>query len=65
MFRRKAVPARESIDPSAPVDTDAVRRAAEAVNRGDVDEANRICDATAHPRATAFAAFRYIDPEEE
>ncbi|TLQ38751.1 hypothetical protein [Streptomyces marianii] len=46
---------------AGPVDWDAARRAAEAVNRGDVDEADRIVDATADPRHTAFAAFRFID----
>ncbi|MEU2287876.1 hypothetical protein ABZ614_39235 [Streptomyces sp. NPDC013178] len=46
---------------AGPVDWDAARRAAEAVNRSDVDEADRIVDATADPRHTAFAAFRFID----
>lgn len=63
LFRRKTIP--EPIDPTAPVDMDAARRAGEAVNRGDADEANRICEATDNARATAFAAFRYIDVEEE
>lgn len=51
----------EPIDLDNPVDWDAAKRAAAAVNRGDVDEADRICAATAHPRHTAFAAFRFID----
>ena len=58
--RRKAAPV-ELIDLDNPVDWDAARRAAAAVNRGDVDEADRICQATAHPRHTALAAFRFID----
>jgi hypothetical protein len=61
-FRRKtkAEPI-EPIDLDNPVDWDAAKRAAAAVNRGDVDEADRICKATAHPRHTALAAFRFID----
>lgn len=43
------------------IDWDAARAAADAVNRGDGDEADRIVQATADPRATAFAAFRFID----
>ncbi|WP_411575191.1 hypothetical protein [Streptomyces fradiae] len=49
--------------PQRPViDWDAARRAADAVNRGDLDEATRIVDATENPRDTAFAAFWFIDP---
>lgn len=54
----------QPIDLSQPVDWDAARRAAECVNRGDVKGANRICEKTANPRHTAFAAFRFIDPED-
>lgn len=56
-FRKKTPP----LDLDASVDLDAAKRAADAVNRGDVDAASRICEATANPRGTAFAAFRYID----
>ncbi|MFF9175956.1 hypothetical protein [Streptomyces sp. NPDC014793] len=49
----------------ADVDMAVARRAAEAVNRGDVEEAGRIVDATNDPQAHAFAAFRFIDVEEE
>ncbi|GAB1340849.1 hypothetical protein ACE1SV_74390 [Streptomyces sp. E-15] len=41
-------------------DWDAARAAADAVNRGDVDTADRIVQATTDPRGTAFAAFRFI-----
>jgi hypothetical protein len=47
------------------IDMDVARRAGEAVNRGDVDEANRIVNATAHPREHAFAAFRFISNDED
>ena len=57
-FRRRPKPA-----PTAAVDLDVARRAAEAVNRGDVDEADRIVNATSNPQAHAFAAFRFIDVE--
>lgn len=60
LFNRKK---REPIDFSGPVDVEAAKRAAERVNAGDVEGANRIVDATANPRATAFAAFRWIDGE--
>lgn len=63
LFRHKTIP--EPAGLSAPVDMDAARRAGEAVTRGDADEANRICEATDNARATAFAAFRYIDADEE
>ena len=57
--RRKPTPQPINLDEL--VDWDAARRAAAAVNRGDVDEADRICAATANPRHTALAAFRFID----
>lgn len=61
-IRRKTKPHPiEPIDLDNPVDWDAAKRAAAAVNRGDKDEADRICQATAHPRHTAFAPFRFID----
>jgi hypothetical protein len=63
LFRRSA-PAAEPIDLDDPVDWGAAKRAAAAVNRGDSDEAQRIVEATAHPRHTAFAAFRFIDLED-
>ncbi|MER7826949.1 hypothetical protein ABTX85_30815 [Streptomyces sp. NPDC096097] len=47
--------------PAAVIDWAAARAAADAVNRGDGDEADRIIQATADPRTTAFAAFRFID----
>ncbi|WP_416477004.1 hypothetical protein [Streptomyces sp. LKA04] len=49
--------------PAATVDLDVARRAADAVNRGDVDEANRIVNATSDPQAHAYEAFRLIDLE--
>jgi hypothetical protein len=56
---------RKSSQPTEPtVDMDVARRAAAAVNRGDVNEADRIISATNDPRAHAFAAFRFIDVEE-
>ncbi|MEU9298492.1 hypothetical protein [Streptomyces sp. NPDC048266] len=45
---------------SAGIDWDAARAAADAVNRGDTAEADRIVQATADPRGTAFAAFRFV-----
>ncbi|MET8751333.1 hypothetical protein ABZW32_14725 [Streptomyces sp. NPDC004667] len=45
------------------VDWAAARAAADAVNRGDTDEAHRIVQATPDPRTTAFAAFRFIGVE--
>ncbi|WP_435271302.1 hypothetical protein [Streptomyces sp. 1222.5] len=45
------------------IDWDAARAAADAVNRGDVDAADRIVQATGDPRGTAFAAFRFIGVE--
>lgn len=57
LFRRRPKPT------TATVDLDVARRAAEAVNRGDVDEADRIVNATTDPQAHAFAAFRFIDVE--
>ncbi|WP_432089124.1 hypothetical protein [Streptomyces sp. bgisy095] len=47
--------------PAPVIDWAAARAAAEAVNRGDGDAADRIVQATADPRTTAFAAFRFID----
>jgi len=47
------------------VDMDVARRAGEAVNRGDLDEADRIVNATSDPKAHAFAAFRFINTEED
>lgn len=64
---RRAHPIRHALRTLRPrpqrvvVDWDAARRAAAAVARGDLDEATRIADATANPRATAFAAFRFLD----
>lgn len=49
---------------AATVDASVARRAAEAVNRGDVDEADRIVNATSDPQAHALAAFRFIDVED-
>ncbi|MFB7852404.1 hypothetical protein ACFC34_36060 [Streptomyces sp. NPDC056053] len=46
---------------TAGIDWAAARAAADAVNRGDTDEADRIVQATDDPRTTAFAAFRFID----
>ena len=62
LFARKpkAADARP-VDLDGPVDWDAAKRAADAVNRGDIDEADRICAATSNPHQTAFAAFRFID----
>jgi len=59
LFKRR--PKAES---TATVDMDIARRAGEAINRGDVDEADRIVKATSNPRAHAFAAFRFIEPDE-
>ncbi|MFF6888670.1 hypothetical protein ACFY9F_36465 [Streptomyces sp. NPDC012421] len=47
--------------PEPVIDWAAARAAADAVNRGDGDEADRIIQATVDPRTTAFAAFRFID----
>ncbi|MEU2789043.1 hypothetical protein [Streptomyces sp. NPDC007100] len=63
LFRRTN--ADEPIDLNAPVDDEAARRAAAYVNAGKVRKANRVCAKTDNPRATAFAAFRYIDTEQE
>jgi hypothetical protein len=59
-FRRRPKPSASAVT----VDLDVARRAADAVNRGDADEADRIVNATDNPRAHAFAAFRYIDVED-
>jgi hypothetical protein len=56
---------RKQSAPTTPVDMDVARRAGEAVNRGDLDEADRIVNATSDPKAHAFAAFRFIDTEED
>lgn len=61
LFKRR--PKRNQIDPGELADLDAAKRAAAAVNRGDMNEADRICEATGNARATAFAAFRWIDVE--
>jgi hypothetical protein len=65
LFRRSKK--HEPLDLSGPVDLEAAKAAADAVNKGDHRKANRICEKTANPRATAFAAFRWIDvdPPEE
>ncbi|WP_435191308.1 hypothetical protein [Streptomyces sp. bgisy126] len=47
--------------PAPVIDWAAARAAAEAVNRGDGEAADRIVQATADPRGTDFAAFRSID----
>jgi hypothetical protein len=56
---------RKSPKPTTPVDMSVARRAGEAVNRGDLDEADRIVNATSNPQAHALAAFRYIDNEDD
>jgi hypothetical protein len=56
---------RKQSAPTTTVDMDAARRAGEAVNRGDLDEADRIVQATSDPKAHAFAAFRFINTEED
>ncbi|MGI5451480.1 hypothetical protein ACQEVM_38110 [Streptomyces sp. CA-243310] len=48
---------------AAGIDWAAARAAADAVNRGDTGEADRIVQATVDPRGTAFAAFRFIGVE--
>lgn len=60
LFSRK-----QSAPKAAAVDMDVARRAGEAVNRGDLDEADRIVNATSDPKAHAFAAFRFINTEED
>ncbi|GGY78880.1 hypothetical protein GCM10010363_69760 [Streptomyces omiyaensis] len=49
-----------TVTPAAGIDWAAARAAADAVNRGDTAEADRIVQATADPRGTAFAAFRFV-----
>ncbi|MFH9959017.1 hypothetical protein ACH4OX_33040 [Streptomyces roseolus] len=49
-----------TVAPAAGIDWVAARAAADAVNRGDTAEADRIVQATADPRGTAFAAFRFV-----
>lgn len=51
-------------EPTADVDMDVARRAGEAINRGDVNEAERIVNTTSNPRAHAFASFRFINTDE-
>ncbi|MFM9703621.1 hypothetical protein [Streptomyces galilaeus] len=48
-------------EPTAPVDMDVARRAAAAINRRDVPEAERIVNATRNPRAHAFASLPFIN----
>lgn len=62
LFNRRSKQ-REPIDLSQPVDVEAAKRAAACVNAGDLENADRICAETDNPRATAFAAFRYIDSD--
>lgn len=52
---------RKPPEPTAPVDMDVARRAAAAINSGDVAEAERIVNATINPRAHAFASFPFIN----
>ena len=59
LFSRKP-----SAPPATTVDPDVARRAGEAVNRGDLDEADRIVQATSDPKAHAFAAFQFIHVED-
>ncbi|MFF8604064.1 hypothetical protein ACF065_33740 [Streptomyces sp. NPDC015232] len=56
----RPAPAETLAAPAACIDWDAARAAAAAVNRGDTATAGRIVQATADPRGTAFAAFRFI-----
>ncbi|MCX0247958.1 hypothetical protein [Streptomyces drozdowiczii] len=50
--------------PNTPcIDWVAARAAADAVNRGEGDEADRIVMATADPHATSFATFRLLNAE--
>ncbi|MFC9261358.1 hypothetical protein ACFT25_16270 [Streptomyces hydrogenans] len=61
---RRARPLRRPAPAETPapgIDWAAARAAADAVNRGDTATADRIVQATADPRSTAFAAFRFID----
>jgi hypothetical protein len=51
-------------EPTAPVDMDVARRAGEAINRGDVADAERIVNATTNPRAHAFTSFCFINTDE-
>ncbi|MFJ5787896.1 hypothetical protein [Streptomyces hydrogenans] len=53
-------PATVAETPEPVIDWTAARAAADAVNRGDTAEADRIVQATADPRSTAFAAFRFV-----
>ncbi|TXR91740.1 hypothetical protein EAO73_35740 [Streptomyces sp. col6] len=47
--------------PTPCVDWEAARAAADAVNRGDGDEADRIVMASVDPHGTAFATFRLLN----
>lgn len=60
LFRRRPKPT-EPLNLDAPLDDVVVRRVAALVNAGRVDDADRLCQETPHPREIAFAAFRYID----
>lgn len=62
LLKRRPTPQPSAID--APVDIEAAKKAAALVNAGDIHGADAICARTANPRATAFAAFRWIDSEE-
>ncbi|MFD3520441.1 hypothetical protein [Streptomyces sp. NPDC058653] len=62
LLKRRSAP--QSIDLDSSADIEAAKKAAAAVNAGDVDGAGAICARTANPRATAFAAFRWIEVEE-
>ncbi|TFI30141.1 hypothetical protein [Streptomyces sp. 4R-3d] len=62
LFKRRTVP--QSSDPGDPVDIEVARQAAALVNAGDADGASALCARTANPHGTAFAAFRWIDTEE-
>lgn len=58
LFRRSS----SSDSNSKPDATDAqLRQIGSLVNQGRLDDAQKIADSTSDPRATAFAAFRYID----
>ncbi|WP_042389729.1 hypothetical protein [Streptacidiphilus melanogenes] len=44
---------------------DTLREIGRLVNAGDLDAADAIAQSTRDPRATAFAAYRYIDTVED
>lgn len=56
LFSRKA-----SSDSKPDATDQQLRQIGALVNQGRLDEAQAITDSTKNPRATAFAAFRYID----